>query len=178
MTADGFALFATEIGSCGIAWGEHGIVGAQLPERSEVVTRARLVSRFPDAKESVPPQGIQDAIDQVVSLLSGDRVDLAHIPLDMDSVPNFDARVYAETRLIPPGKTLSYGDVSNRLGLPGAAQAVGQALGRNPFAPIVPCHRVLASDGKMHGFSAGGGISTKRRMLVIEGAIDDEPTLF
>jgi len=137
-----------------------------------------MVFRFPDAKESVPPQGIQDAINEVVSLLRGNRVDLAHIPLDMDGVPNFDARVYAETRLIPPGKTLSYGEVSLRLGLPGAAQAVGQALGRNPFAPIVPCHRVLASDGKMHGFSAGGGITTKRRMLVIEGAIDDEPTLF
>jgi methylated-DNA-[protein]-cysteine S-methyltransferase len=178
MTADGFALFATAIGSCGIAWRASGIVGTQLPEGTDAQTRARLVSRFPKAAESVPPQGIQDAIDDIVALLRGDAGDLADIPLDMDGVADFDVRVYDETRAIPPGKTLSYGEVSARLGLPGAAQAVGQALGRNPFAIIVPCHRVLAADGKMHGFSAGGGITTKRRILVIEGAIDDEPTLF
>jgi methylated-DNA-[protein]-cysteine S-methyltransferase len=178
MTADGFALFGTAIGSCGIAWGASGIVGTQLPEGTDTRTRARLVSRFPEAAESVPPQRIQGAIDSIAALLRGDAVDLLDIPLDMDGVADFDVRVYDETRAIPPGKTLSYGDVSARLGLPGAAQAVGQALGRNPFAIIVPCHRVLAADGKMHGFSAGGGIATKRRMLVIEGAIDDEPTLF
>ncbi|HEV7977326.1 methylated-DNA--[protein]-cysteine S-methyltransferase [Amycolatopsis sp.] len=178
MTADGFTFFDTAIGSCGIAWGASGIVGTQLPEDSDERTRARMASRFPGATESVPPQGIQDAIEAVIALLGGASLDLLDIPLDMTGVAEFDVRVYDETRAIPPGKTLSYGDVSARLGLPGAAQAVGQALGRNPFAIIVPCHRVLAADGKMHGFSAGGGITTKRRMLVIEGAIDDEPTLF
>jgi methylated-DNA-[protein]-cysteine S-methyltransferase len=96
----------------------------------------------------------------------------------MTGVPDFHRRVYDIVRTIPPGDTLRYGDIARRLGLPGSAQAVGQAMGRNPFAPIVPCHRVLAAGGKDGGFSAYGGVSTKRRMLVIEGALADEPTLF
>jgi methylated-DNA-[protein]-cysteine S-methyltransferase len=78
--------------------------------------------------------------------------------------------VYALTRKIPPGETLSYGQIAARLGSPGAARAVGQAMRRNPFAIVVPCHRVLASGGKLGGFSANGGVWTKRRMLAIEEA--------
>ena len=74
---------------------------------------------------------------------------------------------------------MTYGQIATRLGQPGAAQAVGRALGDNPYPIVVPCHRVLAADGSMHGFSAPGGVNTKRRMLQIEGAIAaDQPTLF
>ena len=88
----------------------------------------------------------------------------------MDGVPEFHRRVYEAARAIPPGNTLSYGDIAKRVGAPGAARAVGQALGRNPFPIVVPCHRVLAAGGKIGGFSAQGGVATKRRMLAIEGA--------
>ncbi len=88
----------------------------------------------------------------------------------MDGVPEFHRRVYEAARAIPPGNTLSYGDIAKRAGVPGAARAVGQALGRNPFPIVVPCHRVLAAGGKIGGFSAQGGVETKRRMLEIEGA--------
>jgi O-6-methylguanine DNA methyltransferase len=170
MTASGFALFDTAIGQCGIAWSDGGITGVQLPEAGETEARARMLHRFPAAREAPPPPPAQCAIDRIVALLAGEASDLSEIPLDMTEVPAFHRRVYEMARTIPPGMTLSYGDIAARMGAPGAARAVGQALGRNPFPIVVPCHRVLAAGGKIGGFSAQGGIATKRRMLAIEGA--------
>jgi O-6-methylguanine DNA methyltransferase len=170
MTARGFALFDTAIGRCGIAWTERGVGGIQLPEGSEPATRARLRRRFPDASESAPPADVRRALADIVSLLRGEATDLSAVALDMDGVPHFHRRVYEVARTIPAGATLSYGDVAARLGAPGSARAVGQALGRNPFAIVVPCHRVLAAGGKVGGFSANGGVATKLRLLSIEGA--------
>jgi O-6-methylguanine DNA methyltransferase len=170
MTASGFALFDTAIGRCGIAWGDRGIAGVQLPEAGEQETRARMLHRFPAAGEAAPPAEVRLAIERMASLLRGEASDLPAIALDMDGVPEFHRRVYEAARAIPPGSTLSYGDIAKRVGAPGAARAVGQALGRNPFPIVVPCHRVLAAGGKIGGFSAQGGVETKRRMLSIEGA--------
>ena len=170
MTASGFALFDTAIGRCGIAWGERGVAGIQLPEAGEEETRVRMLHRFPAAGEATPPPEVQDAIEDIVALLRGEASDLSTVALDMDGVPEFHRRVYDAARTIPPGETLSYGDIARRVGAPGAARAVGQALGRNPFPIVVPCHRVLAAGGKIGGFSAQGGVATKRRMLAIESA--------
>jgi methylated-DNA-[protein]-cysteine S-methyltransferase len=170
MMASGFALFDTAIGRCGVAWGERGVAGVQLPEAGERETRARMLQRFPAAGEATAPPEVQGVIDRIVALLHGEMSDLSSIPLDMDQVPAFHRRVYEAARAIPPGMTLSYGDIAARVGAPGAARAVGQALGRNPFPIVVPCHRVLAAGGKIGGFSAQGGVVTKRRMLAIEGA--------
>jgi methylated-DNA-[protein]-cysteine S-methyltransferase len=178
MTAQGFAVFDTAIGPCGIAWTEQAVAGVQLPEGSVERTRARLARRFPDAGEATPPPAVQQAVDGIVALMNGESRDLAEVALDLDGVPDFHRRVYEITRAIAPGKTLSYGDIATKLGMPGSAQAVGQAMGRNPFPIVVPCHRVLAAGGKDGGFTANGGVATKRRMLVIEGALADEPTLF
>jgi methylated-DNA-[protein]-cysteine S-methyltransferase len=177
MKAQGFAVFDTAIGHCGIAWGERGVVAVCLPEGSPGTTRARLRARY-DAGETEPPPAIADAISGIVALLRGEPRDLAGVPLELDGVPEFHRRVYDLTRAIPPGATLTYGEVATRLGMPGSAQAVGQALGRNPIPIVVPCHRVLAAGGRMGGFSAPGGVDTKRRMLLIEGAPAVEPTLF
>jgi len=166
----GIALFETAIGACGIAWGEGGIVGVQLPEGGEARTRARLRRRFPDAAEIPPPADVRRAVDGIVRLLRGEPVDLSIVALDLERVAPFHRRVYEAARAIAPGATLSYGEIAARIGAPGAARAVGQALGRNPFPVIVPCHRVLAAGGKAGGFSADGGVSTKLRMLAIEGA--------
>ncbi|MEA2784656.1 MAG: methylated-DNA-[protein]-cysteine S-methyltransferase [Candidatus Eremiobacteraeota bacterium] len=178
MHARGFALFPTPIGACGIAWSERGIAGAQLPESDERGTRNRMQRRFPNSAEASPPEIVTVAIDRITALLNGEHDDLASIVLDISGVPEFNQRVYEAARRIPPGTIVTYGDVAKRVGEPGAAQAVGQALGRNPFAPIVPCHRIVSAAGKMHGFSAGGGTATKLRMLTIEGWRSDEPTLF
>jgi methylated-DNA-[protein]-cysteine S-methyltransferase len=170
MMASGLALFDTAIGRCGVAWGGHGVAGIQLPEASDRDTLARMFHRFPTAAELVPPPEVQVVIDRISALLRGETSDLGTVALDMDGVPEFHRRVYEAARAIPPGKTLSYGDIAKRVGAPGAARAVGQALGRNPFPIVVPCHRVLAAGGKIGGFSAQGGVATKRRMLAIEGA--------
>ena len=175
MKAQGFTLFDTAIGRCAIAWGGRGIIGVQLPEALELETRARLLRRFPDAHEAPPPPGVQRALDGIVALLRGEASDLSAVALDMDCVPQFHRRVYEVVRTIPPGATLSYGDIEARLGARGASRAVGQALGRNPFAIVVPCHRVLAAGGKAGGFSANGGIATKARLLAIEGVEFDAP---
>ena len=170
MTAHGFTLFDTSIGRCGIAWGERGIVGVQLPETREPETRARLLRHHPDAIETLPPPAIQRALDSIVALLAGEAADLSVAVLDMHRVSPFHRRVYEVARTIAPGATLSYGEIAKQMGAGGAARAVGQALGRNPFAIVVPCHRVLAASGKVGGFSANGGIVTKLRMLSIEAA--------
>jgi methylated-DNA-[protein]-cysteine S-methyltransferase len=179
MKEHGFALFDTDIGPCGIVWGAHGITGVQLPEASEARTRARLVRRYPHAREAPPLADVRRVIDGIVALLRGEASDLSAAALDMDGVPEFDRRVYAVARDIAPGATLSYGEIAARLGERGLARDVGQALGRNPFPLIVPCHRVLAAGSKAGGFSANGGVTTKLRLLTIERArTSDAPTLF
>jgi len=177
----GWAVFDTAIGCCGIAWGEHGIVGSQLPERDREATRRRMKRRFPQADEAVPPPEVADAIGRLQALLRGEqgaRVDLASVRLDMSGLSEFNRRVYMLARQLQPGQTTSYGEFARRLGDADAARAVGRALGQNPFAPIVPCHRVLAASGA-GGFSAPGGAQTKLRMLAIEGAAPNgQPMLF
>jgi methylated-DNA-[protein]-cysteine S-methyltransferase len=166
----GFTLFDTAIGRCGIAWSGRGVAGVQLPEGGERETRARLRRRFPDAREGPPPPPVQRAIHGIVALLRGEASELEAVPLDLEGVPPFHRRVYAVARTIPPGTTLSYGEVAARMGAPGLARDVGQALGQNPFAIIVPCHRVLAANGKVGGFSARGGVKTKLRLISSERA--------
>jgi methylated-DNA-[protein]-cysteine S-methyltransferase len=165
----GFLLFDTPIGTCGIVWGDRGIVSVQLPKASDSTARARLHREFPDAHESPAPPVVQRALDGIVALLSGEAKDLSFIELDMRQVPPFNRRVYEIARAIPPGATLTYGEIAARLGEHGAARDVGSALGQNPFSIVVPCHRVLAAGGKIGGFSARGGIRTKLRLLSIEG---------
>lgn len=170
MSDTAYALFDSPIGCCGLAWSARGLIGVQLPEGREHATRERLAERFPEAVEDVPPPEIRSIIDRIVALLRGEAIDLSTVPLDMSDVPVFHQRVYEAARRIPCGKTVSYGDLASTVGANGSARAVGQALGRNPFALVVPCHRVLASDGRLGGFSANGGVTAKLRLLTIEGA--------
>ncbi len=179
MSAHEFALFATAVGPCGIVWSPRGVAGVQLPERSEGSTRARLERRYPDAREAAAPAHVQQAIDDIAALLRGNGRDLSAVSLDMADVTGFQQTVYAVARGIPFGATLSYGEIAARLGDRALAREVGEAMGQNPFPIIVPCHRVLAAGGKPGGFSAAGGVTTKLRLLDIEGAqVGEAPTLF
>ncbi|MFC4604883.1 methylated-DNA--[protein]-cysteine S-methyltransferase [Rhodococcus kronopolitis] len=174
-----YTLFDTAIGRCALAWGDRGVIGVQLPEGSDDATRDRIRAACPAAVESAPDAAGGRAVEAVTELLECGRAPDAAVPLDLSEVPEFDARVYAVTRTITAGSTLTYGQVADLLGSPGAAQAVGQALGRNPIPLLVPCHRVLAAGGRVGGFSAHGGAVTKRVLLAIERAPGfDEPTLF
>lgn len=170
MQALGYCVFDTAIGPCGIAWSGEAIVTCQLPERDRDGTVRRMQRRHPQAPPMDPPEWVARVIGRVQASLAGQKDGLADVPLDMASEPEFNRRVYEVTRAIPPGRTLTYGEVAQRIGEPGAARAVGQALGHNPFAPIVPCHRVLGAGNTGVGFSATGGVDTKLRMLEIERA--------
>src|SRR5947209_10833407 len=144
MTAYGFTLFDTAIGRCGVAWSDRGLVGVQLPEAGEMATRERMLQRFPTAAETPPPPKVRDAIDAIVALLQGEPSDLSAIALDMEGVAPFHRRVYEVARMIPPGKTLAYGEVAARLGAARAARAVGQAPRHNPLPTDRACPRVVA----------------------------------
>ena len=174
-----FCLFETPLGACGLVWSERGILGVELPGRDAAATRARLVRRHPQAVESEASGALAEARHAIVALLSGHNRDLSDIALDMREQPDLHRKVYEIARTIAPGATLTYGDIAVRLGDRTLAQAVGQALGKNPWPIIVPCHRVLAAGGKIGGFSAPTGIVLKRKLLAIESVhAHGAPTLF
>jgi len=115
------------------------------------------------------PEPIRDAIDGITAVMSGESLDLRFVGLDERGVDAFRRAVYAATRAIPPGSTVTYGDIARSIGRPDGARDVGAALASNPFPIVVPCHRVVGANGKLTGFSAPGGLATKRRMLELEG---------
>jgi methylated-DNA-[protein]-cysteine S-methyltransferase len=166
----GWLLFDTALGICGVAWGEHGLRSALLPPADRPAARRRLARAAGTAASGVPPPAVQRAIDGIRALFDGRADDLRDVALDVDGIAPFEQRVYAAARAIDPGRTTTYGELAAQLGDPALARAVGQALARNPFAPVVPCHRVLAAGGRAGGFSAPGGLATKLQLLQIEGA--------
>jgi methylated-DNA-[protein]-cysteine S-methyltransferase len=173
----GFARFGTAIGECAVAWTERGVCAVMLPSADDV--GADMQRRFPDTPEAAPPPQIKATIDRMVGVLAGASDDLRDVTVDLADASEFAQRVWAATREITPGKTTTYGEIAQRLGQPHAAREVGQALGRNPVPIVVPCHRVLGAGGRMVGFSAPGGVTTKLRMLQIEGAaFEGQPALF
>src|SRR5262245_20003770 len=144
MSTPTFTLFDTPIGSCSLVWKDDQIVGLRLPEASPAATRARIARRWPGAKEvAPPPPAMQAVIDRVLKLLAGEKIDLGDVPLDFGESPDFHKRAYAIARTIPPGQTMTYGEIARRLGEPHESREVGQAMGKNPIAILMPCHRVL-----------------------------------
>jgi methylated-DNA-[protein]-cysteine S-methyltransferase len=170
MAGRGYTIFDTGIGRCGIAWGDSGVIGVQLPEAREIETRRRMLRQYPDARELRPPLNVEIAIDGIVALLRGQASDLSDVTLDMSGIHAFNQRVYEFTRTIPRGETRTYGEVAASLRASGAAHSVAQAIARNPFMIIVPCHRVLEAGGYADKISPNGGTISKRRLLSIEGA--------
>jgi methylated-DNA-[protein]-cysteine S-methyltransferase len=170
MAGLGYTIFDTAIGRCGIAWSDAGVVGVQLPEAREIETRRRLFRLYPEAREQRPPLNAEIAIDGITMLLRGAAGDLSDVTLDMSGIPAFNARVYAFTRSIPRGETRIYGEVAAALRASGAAHSVAQAISKNPFMIIVPCHRVLEAGSYADRISPNGGAISKRRLLSIEGA--------
>jgi methylated-DNA-[protein]-cysteine S-methyltransferase len=165
------AVAPTPLGAIGIVWSDAGIVASWMHAGTTDRAREQVRRGYPTAAEAAPPPAISAALDGIAALLAGRPQDLRSVALDMRSVPEFDRRVYDVARTIPPGSTMTYGAVAQALGEPPMrARDVGVALSRNPFAPIVPCHRVVAAGGKLGGYSAPGGATTKRRLLELEGA--------
>jgi methylated-DNA-[protein]-cysteine S-methyltransferase len=170
MSGRGYTVFDTGIGRCGIAWSHLGVAGVQLPEAREIETRGRMLRQYPEARELRPPLNVEIAIEGIVALLRGQPSDLSDVALDMSGIHAFNARAYAFVRTIPRGETRTYGEVATSLRASGAAHSVAQAISKNPFMIIVPCHRVLEAGSYTDRISPNGGAISKRRLLSIEGA--------
>jgi len=170
-----YTLFETALGWAGLAWADKGLVGVYLPEAEREHARRSFLRRFPGAIETPPTPQISRAIGDIRDLLTGKAVGLRDVQIDIARVPEFNARVYEIARAIPPGETLTYGEIAVKLGDRLLARDVGAALGQNPWPIVVPCHRVTAAGGKLGGFSARGGVNTKVKLLAIEGAKVLEP---
>jgi methylated-DNA-[protein]-cysteine S-methyltransferase len=168
-STSGYVLFDTAIGRCGLGWNDRGVTRIRLPESGDAAMRRQLARDRPGVAEAEPPPVIAAAIARIVQHLRGEPAALDAIALDMDAVPAFYREVYEVARRIPSGQTQSYGAIASALGKPGAARAIGQAMGKNPFPIVVPCHRVLAARQATGGFSAPGGVVTKARLLAVEG---------
>ena len=169
-----YSLFDTPLGWCGIAWsereGQPAVTGLQLPEARAEMTESRIARETGARQASSPHPAILQVIGRLRKHLQGELQDFLDVTLDLEGVGLFARRVYEAAREIPAGETRTYGDLAQALSRPAAARAVGQALGRNPIAIIIPCHRVLAAGGRPGGFSAYGGRATKAKLLAIEGA--------
>jgi len=171
-----YCLFETPLGSCGIAWTEGENSGTlpavtflQLPEATTELTESSIARHCGALQASAPPPPIAEVIEKVRRHLNGDAQDFRNVALDLDGAAPFARQVYMAARQIPAGQTTTYGNLARDLGRPTAARAVGQALGKNPVALLIPCHRVLAAGGKLGGFSAHGRRATKAKLLAIEG---------
>jgi methylated-DNA-[protein]-cysteine S-methyltransferase len=160
-----YCIFETSLGWAGVVGTADRISGALLPEKSAERVRAHIERRWPDAQ---PGLELDWAAERIRGLIDGGDDDLRDVELEMSAIEPFEQQVYALARTVGPGETTTYGDIARALGDISRSQAVGQALGRNPFAPIIPCHRVVAAGQKLGGFSAPGGRSLKLRMLANE----------
>jgi methylated-DNA-[protein]-cysteine S-methyltransferase len=165
-----YAIFDTAIGRCGIVWSSAGVVAVQLPEAREIDTRRRIYQAHPEAREQRPSLSAASAIESIGAVLNGHRIDLSGISLDISGVLAFNRRVYELVRGIPRGETRTYHEIAKALGASGASHSVAQAIARNPFMIIVPCHRVLEAGNYADRISPYGGAISKRRLLSIEGA--------
>lgn len=165
-----FAVFDSPIGFCAIVWNSRGVVRFLLPEATRAETEARVRELCPDAHPSRPRTWVAALIARVRRHLGGAHDDFADVPLDTEHVPPFFGKVYEALRKVRAGSMTTYGALGRKVGgSTGAARAVGTAMAKNPFPLLVPCHRVVASNGALQGFSAPGGLATKARLLALEG---------
>ncbi|MGJ4948538.1 methylated-DNA--[protein]-cysteine S-methyltransferase [Bradyrhizobium sp. HKCCYLS20291] len=165
----GYTMFDTALGRCGVAWSDAGITGVQLPEAREIETRGRLFRQFPEAREQRPCSNTELAIKGISAMLRGQDVDFTDVVLDLDGVSPFNRRVYDCIRAIPRGATRSADELADELHVPKALHSIAQALTKNSFVLIVPCHRVRDIGSGLDKPSTNSGLISKRRLLSLEG---------
>lgn len=173
MLADevGGHAFDTALGRCAVAWTGRGLRRVMLPERSDGALERRLARA--GARPAAPPPEIAATVAALAAYAGGEAVDFDATPLDESGIADFERKVYAALRAVPRGTTTTYGALAAAVGAPGLAREIGVAMGRNPWPVVTPCHRVLAAQGRLGGFSAPGGAETKRRLLALEGVYPD-----
>ena len=166
-----YFIFETASGFCGIGWSDAGIARFQLPAKSAEAAERMMLRRAPGAEPGTPPPTVGAAVAAAKRYFEGEETDFSQLALDLDGQDEFFKRVYTAARRVKWGQTTTYGAIAKDLqGGPETAREVGVAMSRNPIPLIIPCHRVLAAGGKLGGFSAPGGASSKMRMLILEGS--------
>lgn len=166
-------VFDTALGEFGIGWTDAGIARVLLPGGD----RAEMLERMDGqgAQPGEPTRAVGAVINLIEDYAEGEAVDFSGVPLDLLNVPAFNRRAYELLLTIGWGQTTTYGALARQLGDVSLSRAVGAAMGANPIPLIIPCHRVLASDGRPGGFSAPGGARAKLKMLALEGVSPGAP---
>jgi O-6-methylguanine DNA methyltransferase len=159
----------TACGWVGIASSPSGLLALTLPESTQERALKPLLERW-GKEQSYDDPGLDNLKTKLQRYFDGQRV-LFDEPLDLREATAFQCRVWLAVRDIPYGETRSYGQIARQVGSPRAARAVGQAMAANPLPIVVPCHRVIGSDGDLRGF--GGGLDLKRRLLEMERALNN-----
>jgi len=169
--ATAFRILSTRLGPVGIVGGESGLRRVYLPERTVGGLRRRIKRDFPDADERAAL--LPRVADGLKRYFAGEAVAF-DVPLDWDGASTFERAVWGACAQVRYGETATYQELGERVGRPRAGRAVGSAMARNPLPIVVPCHRVLRSDGGLGGYSGPGGVAFKRRLLEMEGAARPE----
>lgn len=174
-----YHTFGTAFGTCAIAWSVGGLTRVRLPQQdvAELAERLAINALAWDAEPL--PDVASTAVEVITGYMAGERPDFRRVRIDWGSVPGYNARIYRALARVPYGTTTTYGALAAEIGKPNAARAVGMAMGRNPWPIVIPCHRVLASGQQLGGFSAPGGVTTKVKLLQLEGSLpgSDAPML-
>lgn len=161
-----YRVLDTGLGPMAIGWTDVGISRLLLPGDTAETMRQRLEQ----AGGIERPDGQPELAARIVAYSEGMRDSFADVVLDLDGVPAINRRIYEHIRELEWGETTTYGAVARWLGDVALSRAVGAAMGANPIPLIVPCHRVLAADGRTGGFSSPGGVRAKMEMLALEKA--------
>ncbi len=161
------SLAESPVGALLVAVSTKGVVAVDFGDNE-----ARFVDRLRQAfgvAANPSPERAGRAVRQLEEYVQGKRTAF-DLPVDLEACSDFQRRVLEAAVAVPRGRLATYGEIAARIGAPHAARAVGQALARNPVPIIVPCHRVVASDGSLTGYSGGAGVETKAKLLQLEGA--------
>lgn len=165
--------FKTELGSMALSWSEGKISAIFMPEKNsvELLEQVRKKISVPNLRwEKNPPRFVLEMAKKITKHLMGETQLFSLDSLNLDGTPRFHRKVYEQTIKIPNGKVYTYGELAKKAGSPKAFRAVGQAMAKNPYPIVIPCHRVVGSSGKLVGYSAPGGTETKKKILAIESS--------
>jgi methylated-DNA-[protein]-cysteine S-methyltransferase len=175
-TAQRYDVFETAMGFCAIGWSDAGVTGFQLPTKSGEAAERLMRRRAPNAEPGGRPDDVAAVVESAKRYFAGETIDFSSVHVDLAGQDAFRARIYEALRRVAWGHTTTYGALASEVGAGReAARDVGEAMAKNPAPLIIPCHRVLAAGGKIGGFSAPGGSTTKMRMLELEGVRVEPP---
>ena len=165
-----YSIFKTKWGHFGLAAIENDLLRTHLPISNRRSLERNLLKHYPEA--NFDKNLFNDLQSQIIAYFEGSCVDFdKDIDIQLDGFNDFAQKTLTACRNISFGRTLSYGQLAKKAGSPAAARAIGHIMAKNQTPLIIPCHRIICSDGRLGGFSAVGGTTIKRKMLQLEGSV-------